>query len=100
MRDYFEEIAWHKEYELPKPDPKTEIVVVIPSYKEKSLGATLISLAGCYKPDIPTEVLVVINGRSDDSEETRQTNQSTFISDKKIKQFICHFSKLAKNLTK
>lgn len=54
------------------------LVVVIPSFNEKNLKATLDSLADCKTTGFSTEVIVVINHAEDASEVVIAQNQSTW----------------------
>lgn len=59
------------------PDDGTGIIVVIPSYGEGDITATLESLARCKKPECRCEVIVVINAPAGAPAELKEENKRT-----------------------
>ncbi len=53
------------------------VVVVIPCFSEPDLLTTLDSLAACDRPGCEVEVLVVVNGSEQSSQETHDLNRAT-----------------------
>ncbi len=60
------------------PQEGLNLVVVIPSFKEPQLLASLQSLLACVFPQKPTEVIVMINCSEKAEDIVRQENQSAF----------------------
>ena len=59
------------------PDPGTGIIIVIPSYGEGNIGATLDSIAQCTPPECRCEVIVVVNAPADAPERLKEDNKRT-----------------------
>ncbi len=59
------------------PDAATEIIVVIPCYREPAILQTLESLKACDLPVSKVEVIVLINHSEIDSEAIKSYNQNT-----------------------
>jgi len=62
---------------LAEPDPETGIIIVIPSYGEGNIGATVDSIAKCTPPACRCEVIVVVNAPADAPEKLREENKRT-----------------------
>ncbi len=60
------------------PQEGLNLVVVIPSFKEPQLLASLQSLLACVFPQKPTEVIVMINCSEKAEDIVRQENQSSW----------------------
>ena len=61
IRHYLQRYALTTNRISVKPNPDLGIIVVIPAYKEPDIFTTLLSLYQCDRPEITTEVIVVIN---------------------------------------
>jgi len=57
-----------------RPSPNLGIVVVIPSYDERWLLRSLLSLKGCDRPFCDVEVIVVVNSSEKENEEVKKRN--------------------------
>lgn len=60
------------------PDPKTRIIVVVPSYNEPAVTRLLDSLINCLEPECGVEMIVVINAPENASRDITDNNLKTF----------------------
>lgn len=58
-------------------NPETEIIVVIPCFREPEILQTLESLKACIKPNARVEVIVLVNHSEIASEEIKTFNRNT-----------------------
>ncbi|MEO1653057.1 MAG: glycosyltransferase family A protein [Bacteroidota bacterium] len=75
---YFQRFAYQPPQISASPHPDARLIVVIPCFNEKDLLGTLKSLAACWPPDYPCEVIVVINSAKHASEEIQRQNEKTY----------------------
>jgi hypothetical protein len=54
------------------------IYIVIPSYAEEKLADTLASLAACRRMETPISVVVVVNGKENDSPQQKHLHRNSF----------------------
>lgn len=59
----------------PAPAPGLGLIVVLPSFREPNLEASLESLASCARPSAPVEVLVVVNSPAEASPRDLELNE-------------------------
>lgn len=78
MKDYLEKYSFSPELIQDRPEEGLEIVVVIPSYREKHLEAALFSLQSCTRPDCAVEVIVIVNQSEKADRETRELNRRSY----------------------
>jgi len=78
MNLYLERYAYPQQQLHSEPAFGTELIIVIPCYKEKALMKTIYSLQNCTLPSHHTEVIVVFNGSENDSEEVNRVNRDSF----------------------
>jgi len=77
MNLYLERYAYPQQQLHSMPAAGTELIIVIPCYKEKALMKTISSLRNCTLPSHHTEVIIVFNGSDNDSEEINKINKDS-----------------------
>jgi hypothetical protein len=75
---YLREHSLYPQFISSKPDSFLEMIVVIPSYNEEQLIASLNSLAISAQTSRGVEVIVVINGREDDNDDIKKRNLQSY----------------------
>lgn len=75
---YFKRFGFQERLIEEKPPSDMKISLVIPCYNETGLCDTLDSLAQCYPPQCPVEVLIIINSGWHDTEQVKLRNSQTY----------------------
>lgn len=70
-------LNFHKRIEVP-PAPGTGMIVVVPARDEPDIGKLWDSLNSAAKPDVPVEVIVVVNNSENDHVEIRESNRRIY----------------------
>ncbi|MFK7899889.1 MAG: glycosyltransferase family 2 protein [Cyclobacteriaceae bacterium] len=76
---YLERYGYPDQQLFSTPNPTTEIIIVIPCYKEKEQLITLDSLLSCDAPNCHTEAIIVFNGSVKDSKEIQSINTQSLL---------------------
>lgn len=78
MSNYLNKHALYPAWITPPPQPNLGLIVVIPSYDEPQLLASLEALHQCVQPSVAVEVIVVINHSEADEDAVKIRNQQSY----------------------
>lgn len=74
---YLQRYAWPISYLSSNPDPRTELIVVIPCYNEPDILEALVSIEQCVLQDCNAEIIIVINHGIEEPPDVKEANRQT-----------------------
>ena len=76
--NYFERYNSYSAFITENPNPDTNLIVVIPCYRDEFIFKTLDSLFANNITEVNVEIIVVVNFSVDDNENTKQLNRNIY----------------------